>query len=136
MGGPNVAVKGPLDASKLISVVCSAAPGWKAADKCCEALRKRPSTVLQGRPVKRTHLERIYRIRLSRPEVAKRVIGSDRLLSDLAAWRDEDLTMIVLDSSDGLTYCMLLNETADRLITCFIAPDPNVASKLSDLDTR
>ena len=68
-------------------VVCSSPDGWIAAAKCCAALRLTDGD-LQGGQVSKAHLERIYRIRLARPEAAEDVVGADRLLADFAATKE------------------------------------------------
>jgi hypothetical protein len=117
-------MNGPLEASKLTRTICGVASGWDAAERCCGALRATSATTFQGRAVDKGHIERIYTIRLSRPGASSDVVGSDRLLADLASHEGKELTMVVLaGTSDADVYCIFLNQGADHLVSCFVAPD-------------
>jgi hypothetical protein len=111
----------------LIEVVCAKAEGWDAAEMCCKALRSLSAVSVQGGPVEKRHLERIYRVRLSRLGAVHGLIGSDRLLSDLASCNDDVLTMVVVESSDGKIYCMLFDVTSTQLVACFVGKDKRSA---------
>jgi len=102
---------GSLSRTDLIKLVCSAPVEWEAAERCCERLRKSSALEIPGKPVNRSHIERIYTVRLSRPDAPHDVVGSDRLLNDLAAHPGDELTMVVLSEEGDLTStpCFLMS---------------------------
>jgi hypothetical protein len=112
-----------LSRSRLLNVVSAAANGSPAAQECREALLKSGFLVFDAKTVDRSELRRIYRIRLSRrhPKPPK-TLGSERILSDLAAYTGDILAMVALEL-DGKVYCMLLDASGSRLVTCFVARD-------------
>jgi hypothetical protein len=115
---------GSLSRADLIKLVCSGSVEWEAAERCCERLRKSSALKIPGKPVKKSHIERIYTVRLSRPDSPRDVIGSDRLLDDLATHPGDELTMVVLSGEgDPYIYAIFLDERATKLVTCFVAPD-------------
>jgi len=117
-------MNGPLEASRLTQAICRVASGWDAAERCCRALRATSATTFQGHAVDKGHIERIYTIRLSRPGAPRGVVGSDRLLADLARYKGKELTMVIVAGTpDADVYCMFLNQGADHLVSCFVAPD-------------
>ena len=118
-------MNGPLEVSRLTKAICRVASGWDAAERCCGALRATSAaTTFQGHAVDRGHIERIYTIRLSGPGAPRDVVGSDRLLADLARYKGKELTMVIVAGTpDADVCCMFLNEGADHLVSCFVAPD-------------
>ena len=118
-------MNGPPEASGLTKAICQMASGWDAAERCCRALRAMSATTtFQGRAVDRGHIDRIYTIRLSRPGAPHDVVGSDRLLEDLARHKGKELTIVVVaGTADTDVYCMFLDQSADQLVSCFVAPD-------------
>jgi hypothetical protein len=117
-------MNGPLEASRLTEAICGVASGWEAAERCCRALGATSATTFQGRAVDKGHLERIYTIRLSRPGAPRDIVGSERLLADLANYKGKELTMVIVASTrDPDIYCMFLDQGADHLVSCFVAPD-------------
>lgn len=108
----------------LTKLVCSSAVEWQAAESCCKRLRASSALEIPGNPVNRSHIERIYTVRLSRPDAHRDVIGSDRLLNDLATHSGDELTMVVLSGEgDPYVYAIFLDERATKLVTCLVAPD-------------
>jgi hypothetical protein len=113
-----------LSRADLTKLVCSSAGEWQAARRCCERLSASSALEIPGHSVKRSHIERIYTVRLSRPDAARDVIGSDRLLYDLATHSGDELTMVVLSGEgDPYVYAIFLDQRATKLVTCFVAPD-------------
>jgi hypothetical protein len=112
-----------LSVSQLERLVCAAASGWQAAEECCEALRDSGLEVIGSTSVPKRQLKRIYQIRLSRekPE-GPPVLGAERILSDIDAYEGEELTMVALPR-DREVYCLLLDDTASHLVTCFVGRD-------------
>lgn len=117
----------PLATADLIDIVCARAIGWEAAERCCNALKALPVGTVQGHAVPKSDIETIYRIRLSRPVPAD-VVGTDRLLSDLAGYSGDDLTMVTLPPRTGRDiHVMFFEKGATRLLTCFVGPDRRLA---------
>ena len=112
-----------LAVAELEQVVCAAAPGWPAAEACCEAVRSSESEVVPSTSVPRREMLRIYETRLSRdkPE-GPPVLGAERILHDVEAYEGEELTMVALPKGNEV-YCLLLNDTASQLVTCFVGRD-------------
>jgi hypothetical protein len=121
-------VNGRVPVTQLIDTVCPAASGWLAAQECCAALQAAAVDALQARTVDKASLERIYGIRLSRPEVAATVGGAERLLSDLAAYPGDELSMVVLEAGAGMpVYCLLLDASGTQLVGCLVVRDGRLA---------
>jgi hypothetical protein len=116
-----------LTGAQLAEIVCPHSRARLAAEQCCSALRERPHEAIEGREVSAAELRRTYTIRLSREAGAADIIGSDRLLSDLESYDGESVVMVVLER-DGRVLCILLDETARRLVTCFVGIDRREAS--------
>ena len=93
-----------LSRSTVVAAVCGAALGWEAAERCCKALRTTDVPTIRGHTVDKSHIERIYTIRLSRTDAPRDVIGSDRLLADLAGYDGKELTMAVLGKGLVATF--------------------------------
>lgn len=89
-------------------------------------LRAASEPTIRESSVPRAQLERVYRARLARPQAVDAIMGSERLLSDLAAYDGENVVMAVMESSDGQIGCMLLDDSASRLVACFVGRDRRV----------
>ena len=118
-----------IERARLIEAVCARASGWEAAAQCCHALQGSSSGSIQGGRAIKTELERTYKIRLSRAGAASGVVGSERLLSDLASYPGEELTVATMESADGQIYCMFLDSTASQLVACFVARDKRITGQ-------
>lgn len=115
-----MAAPSPLSINRLAELVCSRSEDWTAAQQCCEALRGSAGGEARGGRVAKTHLQRIYRIRLARKPTA--VVGGERLLRDLDVFPGAELTMVALEQQ-GRVYGMLFDPEVTELVACFVGED-------------
>lgn len=107
-------------AAQVRNLVCLQSANWPAAAECCRELTGRGSGVIEGRKVPASDLKRIYERRLSKsPESVQ---GGDRLLRDLRGFSGDTILLVALESRERV-FCLLLDEDATNLVSCFVGTD-------------
>jgi hypothetical protein len=106
----------------LEALVCSGSPRSRAAERCCQLLRSAVMPDMSGRLVPTTELLDVYKRRMARPNAIATVLGGDGIVSSLERHDQQSVAVFTVENGEEVGV-LLLDESASRLLTCFVGRD-------------